>query len=254
MRWLTNFYDFTFKWTATTAIGIHPLKAWLSQLVNFKNAIWTSGHFRRTICNKILFWTWKKRPQKRMECFRLLFDHLAWLEHQFLSGIRDSRKAGILWGMMSGVGGVRKSIHQSWLAKGLGLLCWGFKGVQEEIQSEESSTLQIGPVAFPTRTMHQSTTPSLSQTIWPRWASRQFHSLPIVQTLLSVTFGYSLISEAVVMRQLRRWKRLRRRSLTCSHMRTSMGPCRSCWDCTTSALQPEEITSKGTRVSWVYYP
>ena len=25
-----------------------------------------------------------------------------------------------------------------------------------------------------TMTMHQSTTPSLSQTIWPRWASRQF--------------------------------------------------------------------------------
>ena len=24
--------------------------------------------------------------------------------------------------------------------------------------------------------MHQSTTPSLSQTIWPRWASRQFHT------------------------------------------------------------------------------
>ena len=30
-------------------------KAWLSQLVNFKNAIWTWGYFRRTICNKILF-------------------------------------------------------------------------------------------------------------------------------------------------------------------------------------------------------
>ena len=29
-----------------------------------------------------------------MECFRLLFDHLAWIEHQFLSGIRDSRKEG----------------------------------------------------------------------------------------------------------------------------------------------------------------
>ena len=27
-------------------------------------------------------------PQKRMECFRLLFDHLAWIKHQFLSGIR----------------------------------------------------------------------------------------------------------------------------------------------------------------------
>ena len=83
-----------------------------------------------------------------MECFRLLFDYLAWIKLQFLSGIRDSRKARSLWGMMRGVGGVRKSIHQSWLAKGLGLrlLCWGFKGVQEEIPSVEDSTLQIGPV------------------------------------------------------------------------------------------------------------
>ena len=51
--------------------------------------------------------------------------------------------------MMRGVGGVRKTIHQSWLAKGLWLLCWDFKGVQEEITSEEASTLQIGSVAFP---------------------------------------------------------------------------------------------------------
>ena len=90
-----------------------------------------------------------KMPQKRMECFRLLFDHLAWIEHEVLSGIRDSRKPGSLWGMMRGVGGVRKSIHHSWLAKGLGLLCWGFKGVQEEIPREEASTLQIVLVAFP---------------------------------------------------------------------------------------------------------
>ena len=41
------FYDFRFKWTTTAAIGIHPTKAWLSQLMNFKNAIWTWGHFRR---------------------------------------------------------------------------------------------------------------------------------------------------------------------------------------------------------------
>ena len=113
-----------------------------------------------------------------MECLRLLFDHLAWIEHQFLSGIRDSRKARSLWGMIRGVGGVRKSIPQSWLAKGLGLglLCWGFKGVQEEIPSEEASTLQIGSVAFP-----------------------------------------------------------------------------PCWNGTMSALQSEELTSKGTRVSCVYY-
>ena len=61
-----------------------------------------------------------------MECFGLLLEHLAWIEHQFLSGIRDSRKAGSLRGMMRGVG-----------------------GVQEEIPREEASTLQIRSVAFP---------------------------------------------------------------------------------------------------------
>ena len=59
------------------------------------------------------------------------------------NGMRDSRKARSLWGIMRGVRGVRKSIDQSWLAKGLGLglLCWGFKGVDEEIVSEETCTL-----------------------------------------------------------------------------------------------------------------
>ena len=101
MRWLTNFYDFRFKWTATEGIGIHP-------------------------------------------------DRHSWWISKMKSDIRDSRKAGSLWRMMRGVGGLRKSIHQSWLAKGLGLglLCWGVRGVQEEILSEEASPLQIGSVAF----------------------------------------------------------------------------------------------------------
>ena len=55
------------------------------------------------------------------------------------------------------------------------------------------------------------------------------------------------------MKQLRRWKRLWQRLLTHSHKRISMGPSKSCWNGTTIALQPEEITSKGTRVSCVYY-
>ena len=41
---------------------------------------------------------------------------------------------------------------------GLGLLCWGFKGVQEEIPQEEASTLQIRSVAFP---LGQCTSPQL---------------------------------------------------------------------------------------------
>ena len=158
--------------------------------------------------------------------------------------------------MVRGVGGVRKSIDQSWWAKGLGLelglLCWGFKGVHKEIPLEEASTLQIGSVAFPPG---QCTSLQLlsCQSIWPRWASRQFLTLPIVQTLFPVTFGYPLNSEAVILGQLRRLKRLWKRPLTCSHKRTSMESSRSCWNGTTRALQPEEITSKVTRVSCVYY-
>ena len=108
-----------------------------------------------------------------------------WIEHQFL--IRDSRKAGSLLGMMGGVGGVRKSIHQSWLVRGLGwglgLLCWVFKEVQEEIPREEVSNLQIGSLAFPAG---QYTSPQLHpcQTILPRWASRQFLSLYSVWLLV----------------------------------------------------------------------
>ena len=93
-----------------------------------------------------------------MECFTLLLEHLTWKEHQFLSGIRDSRKAVGLWRMVRGVGGVRKSVHRSWLAKGLGLLCWGFKGVQEKIPREEAITLQIGSLGFPAG---QCTSPQL---------------------------------------------------------------------------------------------
>ena len=58
-----QFYDFRFKSTATAAIGIHPTKAWLSQPVNFKNAIWTcrhAGHCWRSrdeLIRDVLLWT-----------------------------------------------------------------------------------------------------------------------------------------------------------------------------------------------------
>ena len=72
----------------------------------------------------------------------------------------------------------------------LGLICWGCKGDQEEIPSEEASTLQIGSVAFPPG---QCTSPQL----------HPCHRL-FVQTLLSVNFACYLSSEAVVMRELKR--------------------------------------------------
>ena len=173
-------------------------------------------------------------PKKRMECFKLLFDNLAWIEYQFLSGTRNSRKAGSL------------SIDQSWLAKGLGLglLCWGFKGVQEEIPSEDASTLKIGQWHF-----HQNNAPvhnSILVTVYlTKMGLKTVRHPPFSPDLAPCDFW--------LLRQLRRWKRLWRRSLTRSHQRTSMGPSRRCWNGTTSGLQPEEITSMWTRVSCMYY-
>ena len=51
-------------------------------------------------------------------------------------------------------------------------------------RSQHSSNRVSG---ISTRTMYQSTAPFLSQNIWPRWASRQFLTLPRVQTLFPVT-------------------------------------------------------------------
>ena len=157
-----------------------------------------------------------------MEYFRLIFEHLALIKHPFLRGIRDSRKAGSLWGMMRGVGGVRKSIRQSWLVKGLGLglLCWGFKGVQEEIPSEKTSNLQIGSVVFPPG---QCTSPQLHPC--HRLFDQDGHQDTSTASRLSrpCSLWLLVIPKSVVMRQLRRWKRLWRMSLSCSHKRTSMG-------------------------------
>ena len=41
------------------------------------------------------------------------------------------------------------ALDSNWTDSQQGILCWGFKGVQEEIPLEEASTLQIGSVAFP---------------------------------------------------------------------------------------------------------
>ena len=147
MRWLNNFYDFSFKWTATAAIGIHPTKDWLSQLANFKIQ---SDTLEEWCAIKFCF----KLGKNTTETYGILqtaFWPFCMNQSSVFEWIRDSTKAGSLWGMVWGVGGVRKSIHQSWSAKKLrlGLLCWGFKGVQQEIPSDEASTLQIVSVAFP---------------------------------------------------------------------------------------------------------
>ena len=147
MRWLTNFYDSASNQQLQQQLEYTLLKPdchswWISKMqsdtleeryaIKFcfklgKNTtetyIMLQAAFWPSCLNRASVFEWHKR---------------------FKEG-RDQ------WGIMRGLGGVRKSIHQSWLAKGLGLglLCWGFKGVQQEISSEEASNLQIESVAFP---------------------------------------------------------------------------------------------------------
>ena len=98
---------------------------------------------------------------------------------------------------MRGVGGAWKSIYQSWLAKGLGLglLCWGFKGVQEEIPREEASTVQIGSVAFPPGLYTSPQLHPCHRLFDQDWHQGTSSTSQIVQTVLPVTFAYSLSSD-----------------------------------------------------------
>ena len=202
MRWLTNFYDFSFKWTATAAIGIHPTKVWLSQLVNFKNAIWL---FRRMICNRILF----KLGKNATETYGMLQTAFGascmnrapvfeW--HKRFKEDRESVMDDERYGRSKEISTL-ELIGQRVRVRVTMLRFKGSSGRDSLGRGQHSSNRVSG---ISTRTIYHSTTPSLSQTIWPRWASRQFLSLSIVQTLLPVTFAYSLSSEAIVMRQLRR--------------------------------------------------
>ena len=127
MRWQTNFYDFRLKEQLQQQLVLKERYAIKFCFKIGKNATETYGMlqttFRPSCMNRTSVFEWNKRFKEGRE------------------SVRDNERCG----------GVRESIHQSWLAKGLGLglLCWGFKGVQEEIPREEASTLQIGSVAFP---------------------------------------------------------------------------------------------------------
>ena len=167
MRWLTNCYDFRFNGTLTAGIGIHPTKAWLSQLVNFKNAIW---HFRRTICNKIVL--------NLEKCHRNV-----WILQTTFGASCMDRASGFEWHKRFKEGreskrddercGRSKEVNTPELIGQrvrLGLVCWGFKGVQDSVGRGQHSSNWVSDISTWT-IIYQSTTPSLSQTIWPRWAS-----------------------------------------------------------------------------------
>ena len=95
-----------------------------------------------------------------------------------------------------------------WTDNQQGILCWEFKGVQEEIPSKEASTLQIGSVAF---TPGQCASPQLHSChrLFDQEGHQDSSSASLQSRLCSLWhLVIPLSSEAVVMRELRRWKRL----------------------------------------------
>ena len=108
-----------------------------------KNATETYGMlqtaFQRSCMNRASVFEWHKRIKKGRE------------------SMRDDEKCGRTKEVNT------PELMAKELGIGLGLLCWDFKGVQEEILSEETSTLQIGSLAFPTG---QCTNPQLLPCHW----------------------------------------------------------------------------------------
>ena len=153
MRWLNNLYDFRFKWTATAVIGIHPTKALLSQLVNFKNAIWTlEVRYAIKFCFKlgknaiqwkldILLWPWDQETEFPVEAHWLSKTQEGQTE-QIHPQTFDDPFFRLHWHDLYALGSYRTD-NQT------GIICWGFKGVQKEIPLEKTSTLQIRSVTFP---------------------------------------------------------------------------------------------------------
>ena len=162
MRWLTNLYDFSFKWTATVAIGIRPTKAWLSQLVNFKNAIW---NLEERYAIKFCFKTWKKCHAMKAGSTAMTQRQTDKVPSGSMLARPDTRRpdranppTNFWWSLFWQHWHDLHVLASHWTDSQQEILCWGFKGVQQEIPSEEASTLQIGLVAFP---LGQCTSPQL---------------------------------------------------------------------------------------------
>ena len=98
----------------------------------------------------------------------------------------------------------------------LGLLCWGFKEFRKRFHRKNPTLFKSDQWHF-----HQDNslvdnsilvtdylTKMGIKTVWETQKQRNGFDAPYSRDVIPVTFGYSLSSQAVVMRELRRWKRL----------------------------------------------
>ena len=155
---------------------------------------------------------------------------------------------------MKGVRGVRKSKGQSWLAKVLrvGLLCWGYKGVQLEIPSEEASTLQIGAVTFPSG---QCTSQQLHpcRRLFDQNGHQDSSSASHSPDLAPCDFWLLHKLRGCRYETIEEMKEAVTKVINTLTQEDFHGDFQKLLERNNNALQLEEITSKGTRVSCVYY-
>ena len=89
MRWLNNFYDFRFneshsrKWNT-------PYESLIVAAGGFQDTL--EERYAIKFCFKV-----GKTTSETYGILRTAYCLFAWIDHQFLSGIRDSRKAGSLF-------------------------------------------------------------------------------------------------------------------------------------------------------------
>ena len=240
MRWLTNFYNFRFKSTATAAIGIHPdcYSWWFSKMQSGREDT-LEERYAIKFCFKL-----GKIPQKRMECFRLFLDHLAWIEHQFLSGIKDQGKPWVCenderCGKSKEFNrpeliGQRVRVRVNMLR---------FKGVQKEFLGKRPALFKSGQWHF-----HKDNAPVHNSILVTDYLTKMAINTvpqpPCSPDLAPCDFSFLLSSEADVMKQLRD-ERGCDEGHWLAHTRDLHEAFQKWLERYNKSLHPEEITSKG---------
>ena len=186
MRWLANFYDFKFKGTATAAIGIHHTKAWLSQLVNFKNTIWIlEKRYAIKFCIKF--------------------------------GKHTTETYGILQTAFGAYCMNQASVFE-WPKR--------FKEDRESVRDDERHGRS-------------------NEVITPELIGQ---SVRVSRDLAPCDFCLFPKLTSCRYETIKKMKKAVTKVIDTPTQEDFVRPSRSCWNGRTSALQPEEITSKGTRV------
>ena len=138
------------------------------------------------------------------------------------------------------------------LGLGLGLLCWGFKRFRKRLRRKSLALFKSGLWHF-----HPDNAPVHNCILVTDYLSKigvnTVPHRPYSSDLAPCDFGLFPKLRGCRYETIEEKKEAVTKVIDTLTQEDFHGPSRSCWNGTTSALQPEEITLKGTRVSCVYH-